>query len=42
LQAVLLGTESIDGFLRELAVLAAREVGEGLSCGITLQLTAGR
>jgi GAF domain-containing protein len=34
---VLLGTESIDGFLRELAVLAARELGEGLSCGITLQ-----
>ena len=37
LQAVLLGTESIDGFLRELAVLAARTLGEGLSCGITLQ-----
>jgi GAF domain-containing protein len=37
LQAVLLGTESIDGFLRELAVLAARALGEGLSCGITLQ-----
>ena len=37
LQAVLLGTESIDGFLRELAVLAVREPGEGLSCGITLQ-----
>jgi GAF domain-containing protein len=38
LQALLLGTESIDGFLRELAVLAARTLGEGLSCGITLQL----
>jgi GAF domain-containing protein len=37
LQAVLLGTESIDGFLQELAVLAARELGQGLSCGITLQ-----
>ncbi len=37
LQAVLLGTESIDGFLRELAALAARELGQGLSCGITLQ-----
>lgn len=37
LQAVLLGTESIDGFLQEVAVLAARELGEGLSCGITLQ-----
>ena len=37
LQALLLGTESIDGFLRELAVLAARTLGEGLSCGITMQ-----
>jgi GAF domain-containing protein len=37
LQAVLLNTDSIDGFLHELAVLAARELGEGLSCGITLQ-----
>jgi GAF domain-containing protein len=37
LQAVLLGTDSIDGFLRELAVLAARTMGEGLSFGITLQ-----
>src|SRR5580658_6528859 len=37
LQAVLLGTESINGFLRELAALAARSLGEGLSCGITLQ-----
>jgi hypothetical protein len=33
LQAVLLGTESIDGSLRE---LAARTLGQGLSCGITL------
>ncbi len=37
LQALLLGTESIDGFLRELAVLAARTLGESLSCGITIQ-----
>jgi GAF domain-containing protein len=37
LQALLLGTESIDGFLRELAVLAADTLGQGLSCGITLQ-----
>ena len=37
LQALLLGTESIDGFLREVAVLAARTMGEGLSCGITVQ-----
>ncbi|MGA3150786.1 MAG: GAF and ANTAR domain-containing protein [Streptosporangiaceae bacterium] len=27
----------MDGFLRELAVLAGRTLGEGLSCGITLQ-----
>jgi GAF domain-containing protein len=37
LQAVLLGTDSIDSFLQELAGLAARALGEGLSCGITLQ-----
>jgi GAF domain-containing protein len=37
LQALLLGTESIDGFLRELASLAARALGDGVSCGITLQ-----
>jgi GAF domain-containing protein len=37
LQALLLGTESIDGFLRELAALAARALGAGVSCGITLQ-----
>jgi GAF domain-containing protein len=37
LQALLLGTESIDGFLREMAVLAARSLGGSLSCGITLQ-----
>jgi GAF domain-containing protein len=37
LQALLLGTESIDTFLAELAILAARTLGEGVSCGITLQ-----
>jgi hypothetical protein len=38
LQAVLLlGTETVDGFLRELAALAARTLGDGLSCGMTLQ-----
>ncbi|MCW2948563.1 MAG: transcription antitermination regulator [Actinoallomurus sp.] len=37
LQDLLLGTESVDGFLRELAELAARRVRPGLSCGITLQ-----
>ena len=40
LQAVLLGTENVDVFLRDLAALAARSVGEDLSCGITLQLGA--
>ena len=37
LQALLLGTESVDGFLREVAGLAAGTLGNGLSCGITLQ-----
>ena len=37
LQAVLQGTENVDVFLRDLAVLAARSVGEDLSCGIMLQ-----
>lgn len=37
LQAALLGTDGIAGFLRELAGLAARTLGEGVSCGITLQ-----
>lgn len=37
LQALLLGTDSIDGFLRELAALAARTLGEKVECGITLQ-----
>ncbi len=37
MQALLLGTETIQEFLAELAGLAIRAVGEGLSCGITLQ-----
>jgi GAF domain-containing protein len=37
LQALLVGTDSIDGFLQELAVLAARTLGEKVECGITLQ-----
>ena len=38
MQALLLGTETIEEFLAELAGLAILAVGEGLSCGITLQL----
>ena len=37
LKGVLLGTESVGDFLLGLAVLAARELGEDLSCGIILQ-----
>ena len=37
MQALLLGTETIQEFLAELAGLAILTVGEGLSCGITLQ-----
>ena len=37
LQGLLLGTDSIDEFLTEVAVLAARTLGDGLACGITLQ-----
>jgi len=37
MQALLLSTETIEDFLAELAGLAIRAVGEGLSCGITLQ-----
>jgi GAF domain-containing protein len=37
LQALLLATRGIEEFLQELAVLAARSVAGGLSCGITLQ-----
>jgi GAF domain-containing protein len=41
MQALLLGTETIQEFLAELAALAVLTVGDGLSCGITLQ-TNGR
>jgi GAF domain-containing protein len=37
LQALLLGTDSIEGFLQELAVLAVHTLGGDLACGITLQ-----
>ena len=37
LQNLLLGTQSVEDFLQELAILAARRVTGGLSCGITLQ-----
>src|ERR1700735_1454307 len=37
MQALLLGTETIEEFLTERAGLAILAVGEGLSCGITLQ-----
>jgi GAF domain-containing protein len=37
MQALLLGTETIEEFIAELAALAILTVGEGLSCGITLQ-----
>ena len=37
LKGVLLGTESVDDFLLDLAVRAARELGGDLSCGIILQ-----
>jgi transcriptional regulator with GAF, ATPase, and Fis domain len=36
LQNVLLGTESIEKFVQELAVQAARLIADSLSCGITL------
>jgi GAF domain-containing protein len=37
LQGLLLATPGIEEFLQELAVLSARTVANGLSCGITLQ-----
>src|SRR5436190_338844 len=37
MEAVLRDTENVGVFLRDLAVLAARSVGEDLSCGIMLQ-----
>ena len=37
LQELVLGTDTVDSFLEEVALLAARSAGPGLSCGITLQ-----
>ncbi|HEX7267854.1 MAG TPA: GAF and ANTAR domain-containing protein [Streptosporangiaceae bacterium] len=37
LQRALLGTESVEQFLQELALLAARLVANGLSCGMTMR-----
>jgi GAF domain-containing protein len=37
LQDALIGTESIEEFLHEMAVLAARMVSGGLSCGMTMR-----
>ena len=37
LQDALLNTESVEQFLHEMAVLAARLVGSGLSCGMTMR-----
>lgn len=37
LHSLLLSTETMEEFLQELAVVAARDVREGLSCGITLR-----
>ena len=37
LHDALLSTQSVEQFLHEMAVLAARMVGGGLSCGMTMQ-----
>jgi GAF domain-containing protein len=37
LHSLLLSTETMEEFLQELAVVAARDVRDGLSCGITLR-----
>jgi GAF domain-containing protein len=37
LQNALLNTDSVEQFLHELAVLAARAVGDGMSCGLALR-----
>jgi GAF domain-containing protein len=42
LQKALLDTQTPQQFLRELAVLAARTVRDGLSCGMALQYRGGR
>jgi hypothetical protein len=41
LQNLLLSTAGMENFLQELAVLAARTVDGGLSCGITMQRPNG-
>lgn len=37
LHTLLLSTETVEEFLQEMAVVAARDVRDGLSCGITLR-----
>jgi hypothetical protein len=37
LQRALLGTQTIEQFLREVALLAARLVPDGMSCGMTMR-----
>jgi len=37
LQEALVHTESVEQFLHEMAVMAARMVGGGLSCGMTMR-----
>lgn len=37
LHGALLSTQSVEQFLHEMAVMAARLVGGGLSCGMTMQ-----
>src|SRR6266853_1879835 len=39
LQKALLGTETLEQFLQELATLAARLVTDGVSCGMTMRST---
>ena len=41
LQNALLRTDSVEQFLHELAVLAARTVGEGMTCGMALRRRGG-
>ena len=37
LQKALLGTQTLEQFLQELATLAARLVNDGVSCGMTMR-----
>src|SRR2546421_10048404 len=41
LHGALLSTQSVERFLHEMAVMAARLVGGGLSCGMTMQPSGG-